>query len=1181
MNENIFQREALRRVDFKVQDLELKINVLTYKIHHGLWTSHAPRLKYDENNYGLAITNSDGDDYSLKCIDSTREIKSKNGNLNINEPGGFKNTCGDSDKIGFLEKEESDPEENEKWERLEERIDENSEKLGRNNINKLRKRLEGLQVVLRDFRGYENNLEEKKMAKEFLQELNSLKIDNEIDENLSRVKEKNENIVEEKNVNFYEEKIDEIPKESLNNYKGDKKLTKKNNDEQKKEEKPKNFDNFVDNDSELPIVIEKKEKIDEIPSVDLIESHQLPPYEHDEITMFPESPLSQIESILQKSMSWNNMIDERSDDSSDSDDKISSTSVINSFPSETLDIISEEQSGSSCNERSSNTVIDIKRNGAEAHENSKNKKMDRDEVEEMSNNLSLDDSSSFSDSEHCNREKGEKTFEQNNGHDSQELKNIEEKKNESDDNDLSSLESESIMEHFAAKENSEDVQENNQDNGDLEDTKTWKLDYKNSWDRLTENSNEETPKIFESDENKIEENILENKFSTQEESINEMEQKNLIEINELIFKEEFDSLEEVTGPENCENNLIDLDDDEDQDFIKYEKNIEDFLKSEINLLENNNEIEIVKEKSFEEETSEFDCEMNELENCPNSERTVITSSDLTTELSISKQEIFDFNIEQENSLENGDFIQLENSTFKELKELEECWNTSDLISEKSTEIVDKSTSNLDLITSSTNLTMADTSSLIFASDYCLVESIESVKPPKEIKSIGEIDFFDKTSEEIVEKKSADKIDETKSNDIFIIENEMTIKSQDSMLSKTESFDSGNSTYLDASSRNILNSSRPSLSMEKSELSLNKIPPRLTRKSIKCSSTPTLPRASIVTQSRASLSSNFPSDNKKRNKYIKSLETEEIKTEKTFKKCNLPSKKIGSLKTKSNLNLSCCESQKQGVAFGRSSVDLTQRRSRSYVTPRKYDQEKINNSPSMSSKSKIALPDRRSNLKLKLSNQDLCQKSKENLSRFGSKSSIPLLRTRFENLKATEPENHEKNEGNNSARVSTIELQKASEQFLDRDVESWEKKDPNVPENQTVIYVNIVTENENSVTKILDTKTFFDYIKDRDLKIQRIIDDDLSDKSLKSEDSLCPKIRTVVSTIINEKPSVEVLAKPSVNDISTSISDLSEKNINKIKSPLTKEEYISLYEVLKEDENFCQLDKLQELRKIPK
>ena len=192
-----------------------------------------------------------------------------------------------------------------------------------------------------------------------------------------------------------------------------------------------------------------------------------------------------------------------------------------------------------------------------------------------------------------------------------------------------------------------------------------------------------------------------------------------------------------------------------------------------------------------------------------------------------------------------------------------------------------------------------------------------------------------------------------------------------------------------------------------------------------------------------------------------------------------------------------------------------------------------------------------------------------------------------------------------------------------------------PQEQMAIYVNIFTKHDNNMTKIVDPNKFLEYIKNRKLSVQQPEENQTNKKHnelrgfcSKNEKDTVHKIVTVISSIINcneldqttstnlsalktqndslssillngrlknlcflsvEQKEVDVTAKPSVIDTSTSISDLdnvskaSKNAINKFQicgtpKELNNEEYIMLLEILQQEPNFIHLRELQNVCK---
>ncbi|XP_076182032.1 uncharacterized protein LOC143154096 [Ptiloglossa arizonensis] len=193
-----------------------------------------------------------------------------------------------------------------------------------------------------------------------------------------------------------------------------------------------------------------------------------------------------------------------------------------------------------------------------------------------------------------------------------------------------------------------------------------------------------------------------------------------------------------------------------------------------------------------------------------------------------------------------------------------------------------------------------------------------------------------------------------------------------------------------------------------------------------------------------------------------------------------------------------------------------------------------------------------------------------------------------------------------------------------------------PQEQMVIYVNIYTKYDQNTTKIVDPNKFLEYIRTRELNVEKVttenqsnkIDIEFSTDSIEKEKSIMHKIVTIVSSVINgneldqnklpdlsaptaktesltnalsnaklkhlcflsvEQREIDVTAKPSVIDTSTSISDLGkasktpENKLNKFQicgtpKELNNDEYIALLEILHQEPNIVHLQDLQNVCK---
>lgn len=185
------------------------------------------------------------------------------------------------------------------------------------------------------------------------------------------------------------------------------------------------------------------------------------------------------------------------------------------------------------------------------------------------------------------------------------------------------------------------------------------------------------------------------------------------------------------------------------------------------------------------------------------------------------------------------------------------------------------------------------------------------------------------------------------------------------------------------------------------------------------------------------------------------------------------------------------------------------------------------------------------------------------------------------------------------------------------------------QEQMVIYVNIFTKYDRNATKIVDPTKFLEYIRNRNASLQTVgknrtrgKDFDFGCVSAENENNGVHDVVTVVSSVINgnelnqttsmnasasntkhdslanillngklnnlcflsvEQREIDVTAKPSVIDTSTSISDLEtisgQSVMNKFQicgtpRELNNEEYVALLEILYQEANFVHLQELQ-------
>lgn len=505
------------------------------------------------------------------------------------------------------------------------------------------------------------------------------------------------------------------------------------------------------------------------------------------------------------------------------------------------------------------------------------------------------------------------------------------------------------------------------------------------------------------------------------------------------------------------------------------------------------------------------------------------------------------------------------------------------------------------------------------------------------------------------------------------------------------------TYMDASSRDYLNSSGVSLAFDKSILdqSPKRIEIAVASKSARGSSSSPLQQRVPWNAPRRGSSLNNASSvrSKKSERSSPGLDksTENSSTAKSREKSSIDKSKHNSSSDRSNKNLKPARSQSTsckeikaksnfrlagtkdlessnvttGQRSNKSGHDLPERRSRSYTTPRKSEasprssttsQPPDNPRPSRTRRDLGPAKTSLESAKSENASGVLCSKpsSKSCLTRASSKSCIPILKSRLESARQTRtrspmrgpltmsmsswsqearrttqdpqasPETNIPSEGSPDVgredESSVVIGSKEPYETLEKIERRMERSTSKLPESRTVIYVNIVTEQEHSATRVVDPKKFLEYLKDRDLKIQSVLDQEIGvESSLTSPDEQAgcssPRVLTVVSSAVDENaPSdgslrarsnnsaltgswslrveqreIEVSAKPSVIDTSTSISDLLPEistdtptgspgkfKIFEVPKELTKDEYIVLLEALNQDPNLHQLREMHKL-----
>ncbi|KAK0098622.1 hypothetical protein PV326_005955 [Microctonus aethiopoides] len=585
------------------------------------------------------------------------------------------------------------------------------------------------------------------------------------------------------------------------------------------------------------------------------------------------------------------------------------------------------------------------------------------------------------------------------------------------------------------------------------------------------------------------------------------------------------------------------------------------------------------------------------------------------------------------NIDSNNLIELERITFEELTQVENSWDTQwtlknsydDLSITEAETLKDennkfrsynkKSSPNILSSPSSIYLTVQDSFSDSSTDSNPFLESIEKFEVPEKVKNINRVEkqVVEKTDSFIIVPKLHSNYNNKSTTHGEMIDSnygkdnedeECTVTSKDSALSETpqpsvmaiKNYDSNDkfmnaeimsvtsstetSSYVDASSHNLMCSSGISLSFDRSEL------------------TQSLDKPSSLTSRKSSKNTSVNSI--KSTKEKNTTKNIELKTLNKTKMNNKTEKTL--LKTKSNLNLTRENSMNlSSQKSDKCNVEFSQRRSKSYITPRKHkilpsnsrnsqDASKIrqqnsitklNNCEMNSTNSKNDLIFRRSSSNIKFNRSNSMRKSShESVNKSTSKSCIPVLKTRLDTTKNTECRSKsplrvpltkfadiKRNTIEKSVDDKSLHMQKNNNS--DNEIKISHEKTNNMankknpltaPEGQTVIYVNIVTDHDNCVTKVLDPKKFLECVKDKDLNIQKIVNENSYDNRNENneKESINTKFLTVISStgrnpMTFHQREMEVLAKPSVTNMSTSISDLQKSNA--LSKELSSDEYI--------------------------
>lgn len=293
-----------------------------------------------------------------------------------------------------------------------------------------------------------------------------------------------------------------------------------------------------------------------------------------------------------------------------------------------------------------------------------------------------------------------------------------------------------------------------------------------------------------------------------------------------------------------------------------------------------------------------------------------------------------------------------------------------------------------------------------------------------------------------------------------------------------------------------------------------------------------------------------------------------------------------LRTKSFLNLN--------LSKGKSENSL-QRRSRSFASPRMIQTFLDSNRNANNDLENINNEKRRVTSRTSLKSME-SQKS--------SRSCIPILKSRLENLRKHEPKSRYRSPTRGPLTINPApdELDLQDTNYFNNEINVPKKnnneksfgdntgqvinlpKHPK-PDEKTVIYINIMNGQDQSTRKVVNPKKFLEFMKDREMNIDKEKRENFQfPNSIPERNESSLKKNNPSKFLFHvEQKEREVSVKPSVMDNSTSISDFPQfcNSGNKFKifdvpEELTKEEYIHLLDLLNQDPNLEQLRKMHTL-----
>ncbi|XP_032455351.1 uncharacterized protein LOC116738572 isoform X2 [Nasonia vitripennis] len=235
------------------------------------------------------------------------------------------------------------------------------------------------------------------------------------------------------------------------------------------------------------------------------------------------------------------------------------------------------------------------------------------------------------------------------------------------------------------------------------------------------------------------------------------------------------------------------------------------------------------------------------------------------------------------------------------------------------------------------------------------------------------------------------------------------------------------------------------------------------------------------------------------------------------------------------------------------------------------------------------------------------------SKSSSKSCIPILKNRLESTKKNISES--RSSLIQEPLANTLDSYRIENEKLNAELQNF-----NNCKQETTVYVNVTNEDDEITSKVLNPEQFFEYIKNKEIELKNVMNEEKINTSIMDNNHLMILSDCKVATLIpsssgnidstdvssldssscqlqNDQPQAwpckvdsketEVLVKPSTLDISTSITDIhntfftvenneiNELKIFEIPEEITKQDYITFLQMMNENPVLSQLPNVKE------